>query len=137
MENTGFQIRIPKDGIHVKKENGTEVYYHIFPEYEVHLNVIPPHSLQEWHYHTQIQETILMTRGEMVCRWVEDGSEKSRIIREKDLVQTGCAVHTFANEGDRPAEFAVFRFVPDGTDKRQLIKSDKTVVPGPDGSEVT
>ena len=37
-------------------------------------------------------------------------------------------VHTFANETEEDVEFVVFRFVPDGRDKRETIKSDKVVV---------
>ena len=40
----------------------------------------------------------------------------------------GNSVHTFANETDEDVEFVVFRFVPEGRDKREMIKSDKAVV---------
>ncbi len=34
-------------------------------------------------------------------------------------------MHTFENDTDEITEFVVFRYVPDGTDKRELIKGDK------------
>ena len=34
----------------------------------------------------------------------------------------------FANETEEDVEFVVFRFVPDGRDKRETIKNDKVVV---------
>ena len=61
MEQITFCSR--KDVIHVDKTNGTSVNYYIFPEYEVHTNCIAPHSVQEWHYHEKISETLLITKG--------------------------------------------------------------------------
>lgn len=51
------------DSIEVHKKNGTDVNYFIFPEFEIHLNRIAPHTIQEWHYHSQIEETLLITKG--------------------------------------------------------------------------
>lgn len=44
------------------------------------------------------------------------------------MVRVFDSVHTFENDTDEITEFVVFRFVPDGTDKRELIKTDKKVV---------
>ena len=66
MEQITFCSR--KDVIHVDKTNGTSVNYYIFPEYEVHTNCIAPHSVQEWHYHEKISETLLITKGKLLCR---------------------------------------------------------------------
>ena len=108
-----------EDAITVQKPNGTHVNYHIFEESEIHLNRITPGSVQEWHYHTRIDECLLITKGVLTCRWLEDGAE---------IVRVGSSVHTFANESEEDVEFVVFRFVPDGRDKRETIKSDKVVV---------
>ena len=35
------------------------------------------------------------------------------------------SIHTFQNDTEENAEFVVFRFVPDGVDKREQIKKDK------------
>jgi quercetin dioxygenase-like cupin family protein len=73
-----------QDAIHVKKENGTDVSYYIFDEFEIHLNIIAPKSIQEWHFHSQIEETILVTKGNLCCKWLEDGMERADIsIRER------------------------------------------------------
>lgn len=52
-----------EDAITVQKPNGTHVSYHIFEESEIHLNRITPGSVQEWHYHTLIDECLLITKG--------------------------------------------------------------------------
>ncbi len=116
------------DAINVHKNNGTEVSYYIFNEYEIHLNTIPPKSIQEWHYHLRIEETLLITKGQLTCRWLEDGKEKSKKINRNELVKVGNSIHTFENETDEEVDFIVFRFVPEGIDKREIIKNDKIIV---------
>lgn len=59
------------DTFHVIKENKTEVHYYLFDEYEIHLNKIPSHTTQEWHYHNQIEEVILVTKGKLKCLWMK------------------------------------------------------------------
>ena len=59
-----------EDAITVQKPNGTHVNYHIFEESEIHLNRITPGSVQEWHYHTLIDECLLITKGVLTCRWM-------------------------------------------------------------------
>lgn len=117
-----------QDAITVQKPNGTHVSYYIFEESEIHLNRITPGSVQEWHYHTLIDECLLITKGVLTCRWLEDGAGRTRQVHEQELVRVGSSVHTFANETDQDVEFVVFRFVPDGRDKREIIKQDKVVV---------
>ena len=112
----------------IRDSNGTHVNYHIFEESEIHLNRITPGSVQEWHYHTLIDECLLITKGVLTCRWLEDGAERTRKVREQEIVRVGSSVHTFANETEEDVEFVVFRFVPDGRDKRETIKNDKVVV---------
>ena len=126
MEQITFCSR--KDVIHVDKTNGTSVNYYIFPEYEVHTNCIAPHSVQEWHYHEKISETLLITKGKLLCRYLEGTDQHSRYHYEGDLVQVGNSIHTFENDTEEEVQFIVFRFVPDGTDKREVIKRDKKVV---------
>lgn len=117
-----------KDAVSVQKENGTDVNYYIFEEYEIHLNKIAPKSVQEWHYHVKIEETLLITRGELTSRWIENGREMVKRIGRNELVRVGESIHTFENETDEPVEFVVFRFIPDGIDKREVIRNDKAVI---------
>lgn len=117
-----------KDSIEVHKENGTDVNYFIFNEYEIHYNKINPHTCQEWHFHSQIEETLLVTKGELICYWIENGEKKEHKAVENEIIRVKNYTHTFANESDNIAEFTVFRFVHDGVDKRDIIKSDKTIV---------
>lgn len=127
MEN--LEVLHKEDSIHVVKETGTEVNYYIFDEAEIHLNRVSPHTVQEWHFHKRIDENILITKGNLLCRYFDSsGKEKSCYVSENDIVRVHNSVHTFENDTDEVAEFVVFRFVPDGINKREMIKKDKTAV---------
>lgn len=131
-----FKVIHKEDSVHVIKETGTEVNYYIFEEAEIHLNRIMPHTVQEWHFHQKIDENILITKGKLLCRYIDDsGVEKSCYAVENDVVRVFDSVHTFENDTDEITEFVVFRYVPDGTDKRELIKGDKVSVRREKGSE--
>lgn len=124
-----LEIMRSADAISVIKENKTSVDYYIFSEYEIHTNTIPPDSVQEWHYHSVIEETILITRGQMTFSWKDEaGAVHEQLLQKGDLVRVGTSLHTFLNRSGQDTDFVVFRFVPDGRDKRQQIKNDKTVV---------
>lgn len=126
MDNIYFHSLI--DAIHIDKDNGTSVDYYLFDEYEIHFNLIAPHTKQEWHYHTQIMETIMVIKGRLLCHYMEDDIHKNKYLFPKDLVQIGKSIHTFENDMDNEVEFIVFRFVPDGVNKREIIKNDKKIV---------
>ena len=111
-----------EDSIHVIKETGTEVRYYIFDEAEIHLNNIMPHTIQEWHFHEKIDENILITKGKLLCRYIDgSGTEKSCYAAKNDIVRVHSSVHTFENDTDEITVFYVFRYVTDGTNKRVLI----------------
>lgn len=117
-----------KDSIYAEKANGTNVNYFIFPEFEIHLNVVKPHSVQEWHYHSIVDENILVTRGKLLCRYLKNGEEQLRYVNKNEVIRVLNSVHTFENDTDEDVEFVVFRFIPKGTDDREQIKNDKTIV---------
>ena len=70
----------------------------------------------------------MVTKGSLTCYWVEDDIRKKKVLKEKEIIRVQQSVHTFANQSDQEVEFTVFRFVPDGINKHELIKNDKEVV---------
>ena len=76
---------------------------------------------------SQIEEALLITKGALTCYWIENEQEKKYLAMEHEVVRVNKSVHTFANESDSVVEFTVFRFVPDGADKREIMKNDKTL----------
>ena len=46
-------------------------------------------------------------------------------------MEVGATVHTFANPFTTTAEFLVFRLVPDGQNKRAIIRRDRHADPRP------
>lgn len=130
MQNAKDLLKIysETDSIHVVKDNQTEVNYFIFPEYEIHLNKIPSNSIQEWHFHSNIEEVIVVTNGVLTCKWLEGEIEQTTCIHKNEIVQVKKSIHTFANNTENDVDFIVFRLVLDGKDKRELIKCDKIIV---------
>ena len=117
-----------QDVISVIKENKTEVSYYLFDEYEIHLNKIPCHSMQEWHYHTHIQEVILVIKGQLKCLWMVNNQKYQQTVYEKELVVLNDAIHTLMNDTNEKCEFVVFRLVLEGKDKRNIFLNDKTII---------
>lgn len=111
--------------LHRDKGDGTVVDYYIFREYEIHHNVIAPGTTQQWHRHNEIEETILLIDGELEARWREGEEAFVESVAAGDVVRVARSVHTFANVGQKQARFVVFRLLLDGTDKRDLIRTDK------------
>ncbi len=116
------------DGISVTKENKTDVDYFIFDEFEIHLNKIPPNTKQEWHKHKIIEEVLVVTKGELIVRWKENESIETTTVFKDNIVRVKKSIHTIENHTDEWAEFTVFRMVPSGEDKREIIKKDKVII---------
>ncbi|MNM50356.1 hypothetical protein D3C81_613870 [compost metagenome] len=116
------------DGISVTKENKTDVDYFIFDEFEIHLNKIPPNTKQEYHKHKIIEEVLVVTKGELIVRWKENESIETTTVFKDNIVRVKKSFHTIENHTDEWAEFIVFRMVPSGEDKREIIKRDKVII---------
>lgn len=125
---SAIELLQSNDAISVFKENGTSVDYYIFDEFEIHKNIIAPHSFQEWHRHKIIDETYFVISGEIVFCWVENNKEQSITIRENDALCAKKSIHTIKNPTDQNAEFLVFRMVPTGNSQREIIKTDKDII---------
>jgi len=111
--------------IHLVKPGGLEVDYYLFDEYEVHLNVQPPHTGQDWHYHQKIHETVVILEGEMTVFWRDNAVEKNQKLSSGDIVETEDSDHTFRNESDQPTKILVIKQLLSGKNQRETLKSDK------------
>lgn len=114
--------------IHVQKDNGTSVNYHIFNEYEIHINQIQPQSIQEWHCHQHIEEVILVNEGVLTFYEYREHQKIKTLLYAGDVVSVKQSIHTFANETNQIVKMTVFRLVCDGHDKTELIKNDKQII---------
>jgi mannose-6-phosphate isomerase-like protein (cupin superfamily) len=122
-----MEIIKKEKSISVSKKDGTDVSYYIFPEYEIHYNELAPGAVQQWHHHPRIEETLIVVSGEMEVRWIDGGEQKCSTIGKGDVVRVENTPHTFANPSRERVVFVVYRMVPDGTDKRDIIKNDKVI----------
>lgn len=128
MDKDILEILTLDNAISVDKDNKTHVDYFIFDEFEIHFNMIPPNSVQEWHYHQNIEETICVISGQMECSWLENHKINTKTIYPKQIVRVKQSTHTFSNQNNKACEFIVFRFVPDKKSKKEIIKNDKTIM---------
>ena len=116
------------EGIFARKPDGTEVIYHIFPEYEIHYNEVPPQTTQQWHYHKIIEEIVCIVSGEIELHWIADGKRFSSTLYAGDIVRVENTPHTFINSSPTTTTFLVFRLILNGKDVREIIKSDKYLI---------
>ncbi len=120
-----MQVIAREQGIFVRKPDGTLATYYIFPEYELHYNVIEPGTVQPWHHHTVIEETLIILSGQLEARWMDNGRMVSHTLRKGDIARVEDTVHTFVNSSKEPVTLLVVRLILTGQDKRELIKNDK------------
>ncbi|MFA4930307.1 MAG: cupin domain-containing protein [Patescibacteria group bacterium] len=113
--------------VHVGKEEGIEVDYYLFDEYEVHYNEQAPHSEQKWHRHARIWETVLVIEGELIIKWKENDQQLEETIRAGDMIEVENSPHTFINNSNQVTKFIVIKQVLSGKNKRDIFRNDKVV----------
>jgi uncharacterized cupin superfamily protein len=122
-----MKITSKQDAMSITKPEGTHVLYYLFKEYEVHYNEQVAGSTQTWHHHEKIWETLYIIEGELTAKWKDSEGVKEQIVRAGDLIETEHTPHTFTNHTDRMVKFLVIKQVLSGTDKNDLLKTDKVI----------
>jgi uncharacterized cupin superfamily protein len=120
-----MKIYHKKNVLNISKPEGLNVTYYLFNEYEVHYDEQDPNSVQAWHHHEKIWETIYLIEGELLIKWRENGKEKSEKLIACDLIETERTPHTFINESDKIVKFLVFKQILCGENKKGTLKNDK------------
>ena len=120
---------IERDSVpHQDKKHGTSIWYYIFSEHEIHYNEIQPNTVQPWHHHQQTDESIFVLEGKIRVVWLnESGKETEQDVTPGTVVRVENSVHTLSNHTQEIARFLIFKFVPTGIDKHELIKNDKVL----------
>jgi uncharacterized RmlC-like cupin family protein len=122
-----MKIITKSDALHVDKPEGTSVDYYLFDEYEIHNNILLPHSIQVWHHHEKVWETIFVLSGELIVQWKTDEQEIHQVVTPGDVIETEHTPHTLLNNTDKPTTFLVIKQVLSGQNKSELLKKDKVV----------
>ncbi len=125
LENYPIEITRQASAISVTKSSGTQVDYYLYPEFEIHANLLPAGVVQDWHKHRQLDENIIVTSGEITVEYLENGRVSSQTVRENDVLRVKQSIHRLLNQSSEPAQFIVFRFIPIGQDQSELMKQDK------------
>jgi uncharacterized cupin superfamily protein len=122
-----MKITNAQDVPHVQKPEGTDVYYYLFNDYEIHYNDQAPHTTQTWHHHDQIWETLYIIDGELNAQWREGDEERSQMVKAGDLIETERTPHTFSNDSDNTVRFLVIKRIPSSEDYSEVFKTDKVL----------
>lgn len=121
-----MKITRKQDVPSVTKPEGMDVQYYLFDDYEIHMNVQPPHTTQQWHRHEEIREVLFMFEGSLVARWLDaDGNEQTETVNAGDHIDTGREMHTFENVSDEQAKFFALKMMDSGQNYRETFKADK------------
>jgi len=124
-----MNITTKAEAINKTREDGTNISYYIFDEYEVHYGELSPGVIQPWHHHEIINETLYIVEGKVLLHYLENGENKQREVVPGDVVQVEDTPHTFSNPFKAVCKMIAFRFVPEGINKHEIIKNDKVLYP--------
>lgn len=120
-----IDIRQLSEAISVEKDNGTKVSYFLYPEFEIHQNVLPANTIQDWHKHQAIEEIIVPTKGNVTIQVLEDNAVRTYTAKCGEVLRVKQSIHRIIGDVKEETEFIVFRFVPTGSDQSDKIKHDK------------
>lgn len=113
--------------LHVEKPGGIRVDYYLFPEYEIHYNEQVAGSIQKWHHHEKIWESLFIIEGELIAQWKENGEIKTQIVEAGDIIETEHAPHTFINNTNKKVRFLIIKQILTGKNKKKIFKTDKII----------
>lgn len=122
-----MKIIAANDVDYVNKPEGTSVHYYTFNDYEVHYNDQAPHTVQTWHHHEKIWETLYIIEGELLAEWKEGDELKKQVVKAGDLIQTERSAHTFSNTSDSFVKFIVFKHMSSKENYREILSTDKVL----------
>lgn len=125
-----MKITKKAQAIHRIRDDGTDISYYIFNEYEVHYGELPPGVVQPWHHHEAISETLYILEGKLIFHYLGDQNQKVETeVEPGDMIQAEDTPHTFSNPYEETCKMIAFRFVPQGIDQHEVIKNDKVLHP--------
>lgn len=120
-----IDIRQLSEAISVEKDNGTKVNYFLYPEFEIHQNVLPANTIQDWHKHQAIEEIIVPTKGNVTVQVLEDNAVRTYNANCGEVLRVKQSIYRIIGDVKEETELIVFRFVPTGSDQSDKIKHDK------------
>lgn len=114
--------------VHTIKSNGTEVFYFLFDEYEIHYNTLPVGFIQEWHKHEKLEEVLYIIDGELtVYSENSDGTINTILVAANSVIRFEDTFHTLENKSDKPVRFLVYKTILHGELNKEIFASDKVL----------
>ena len=120
-----IDIQQLSEAISVEKDNGTKVSYFLYPEFEIHQNILPANTVQDWHKHQAIEEVIVPTKGNVTIQVLEDNAVRAYTANCGEVLRVKQSIHRIIGDTKEEVQFTVFRFIPSGNDQSDKIKNDK------------
>lgn len=77
--------------------------------------------------HREIDEALFVIPSENIIRWKGNNKIIEKLVSKNSVIRVESFIHTVENRTNEEAAFLVFRMVPDGTNKREIIKNDKVI----------
>lgn len=111
------------------RDDGTNINYYIFDEYEIHAAILPVGIKQPWHHHTKQSEVIYVISGQIQFHYFDGQQKQIMVLHPGEVVEVEDTPHTFSNPFDQPCQMMAFRFIPTGKKTQHIIKSDKVLDP--------
>lgn len=88
-----INIRRLSEAISVEKDNGTKVNYFLYPEFEIHQNVLPANTIQDWHKQQAIEEIIVPTKENVTIEVLENNTIKTYTANCGEVLRVKQSIH--------------------------------------------
>lgn len=122
-----MKITKKNQAINRVREDGSDITYYIFDQYEIHYGIIAPGVTQPWHHHQKISESLFIISGQVVLHYFDGKEKKEKIVSPGDVIEVENTPHTFSNPFDHPCIMIAFRFLPGNEKTQHIIKEDKVL----------
>ena len=120
-----IDIRQFSEAISVEKDNGTKVNYFLYPEFEIHQNVLPANTCDDWHKHQAIEEIIVPIKGNVTIQVLEDNAIKTYTANCGDVLRVNDSIHRIIGDTKEEVQFTVFLFFLSGNNQSDTINNYK------------
>lgn len=124
-----MKITKRKDSIFCHRKDGSKIYYYLYDEYEVHFGELDPGTIQPWHHHALMNESLYIISGKVKLHYLEKGVKKEIIVEPGDIIEVENTPHTFSNPYKTTCKMIGFRFIPIKKKTQHIIKKDKILHP--------
>ncbi len=116
-----------ESAIRAQKSDGTNIFYYLFNEYEIHFNELKPGCIQPWHHHQTIWESLYVIEGELVIKWKDRDDTFEQAIYPGTVIEFENSSHSLTNQTQKLVKFLVIKQILSNKNYRDIFKNDKII----------